>query len=121
MAIPSWLWPIDRFEQHSDGRLANPDEAPNTREIKNVINTFEVLSNQTRLEVLAILHSRTEPLTYTEIREATSVTDKGKFNYHLRRLDEFLSHQDGRYALNAHGHDLLQSVFIEDEIFATSE
>lgn len=116
MAIPSWLWPNDRSEQPSEGRLANPNEAPDTTEIKNATNTFEVLSNTTRLEVLATLYSRTDPLTYTEIREATSVTDKGKFNYHLRRLDEFLSHQDGRYALNTHGCDLLQSVFTEDEI-----
>lgn len=57
---------------------------------------FKALGNETRLEILRVLYERMQEtgagpgnatLSYTQLREAVGLEDKGNFNYHLRQLD----------------------------------
>ena len=109
MAIPSWLWPGDDSSSRTPDRLLDP-ETTTASEIEDVSNLFELLSNETRLEILSALHSRTGPLSYTELRGETSIEDKGKFNYHLRQLSAFIDRQEGEYRLTAKGDRISQNI-----------
>ncbi|WP_049923211.1 winged helix-turn-helix domain-containing protein [Halopiger djelfimassiliensis] len=55
---------------------------------------FKALGNGTRLEILRALYERGRQsptgggsLSYSELRDAVGIEDKGNFNYHLRQLD----------------------------------
>jgi citrate synthase len=116
MAIPSWLWPGNDSSSRTPDRLLNP-ETTNTSEIEDVSNLFELLSNETRLEILRALHSRTDRLSYTELRRETSIEDKGKFNYHLRQLSDFIDRQEGEYRLTAKGDRISQNIADDRYLF----
>ena len=109
MAIPSWLWPSDDSSSRTPDRLLDP-KTTTTSEIEDVSNLFDLLSNETRLEILRALHSQTSPLSYTELRGETSIEDKGKFNYHLRQLSDFIDRQEGEYRLTAKGDRISQNI-----------
>lgn len=113
MAIPGWLWPDSSFRDRQTQPSSNFLEGS---EIENATNLFEVLSNRIRLEILGTLYSQSAPITYTDLRDATSVSDKGKFNYHLRQLDQLVQNQDGKYTLSERGEELIQSVATEDQL-----
>lgn len=91
-----------------ESRGVPPDEA------------FAVLGNETRLRILHVLWeaSKTEstwshddPLPYSELRERVGVDDKGKFNYHLRKLtDQFIRRDDGSYILQEKGKHVVRAV-----------
>lgn len=113
MVIPGWLWP------DSDSRAATeraPGECIDPAAIENASDVFGVLSNTTRLEILTALYGRSDPISYTELRESTSVTDKGRFNYHLRQLDRLVRNRDGEYALTEYGEELTRSVLSEERL-----
>lgn len=113
MAIPGWAWP----NSSSRNRQTRPSrEFLEESAIENATSLFAVLSNTTRLEILASLYRRSDPISYTELRDATSVSDKGRFNYHLRQLEQFVQNQDGEYTLSERGEELMQSVLSEDHI-----
>lgn len=99
MAIPTWLCAEDGSR---DERGADPD-AVDPSDLAAATDIFEVLSDPTRLEILAALHERSTPVSYTALREATAVEDKGRFNYHLRRLDGLVRTSDGEYHLTRRG------------------
>jgi citrate synthase len=109
MAIPSWLWPSDDSSSRTLDRLLDP-ETTTASEIGDISNLFELLSDETRLEILRALHSQTSPLSYTDLREETSIEDKGKFNYHLRQLSDFIDRQEGEYRLTAKGERISQNI-----------
>jgi len=75
MAIPGWLWPDN---SHRNGEAQHPHESLETSEIENATSLFKILSNTIRLEILVSLHEQSDPTSYTELRESTSVDDKGK-------------------------------------------
>lgn len=52
-------------------------------------DALEVLGNDIRIRILQVLADASEPLTFTELREAVGVRDTGKFNYHLTKLCEY--------------------------------
>lgn len=116
MAIPGWLWPEDHAEEQSELGLSNVDKTPEATEIENATNAFGVLSNTARLEILASLYACAEPISYTELRESTSVEDKGRFNYHLRQLERLTRSEEGQYSLNQRGKELVQNVLTEEHI-----
>jgi DNA-binding transcriptional ArsR family regulator len=113
MAIPGRLWPDDSFGGDTEG---SPDESFAVSQIETATDVFGILSNATRLEILASLYDRSEPIPYTELRESISITDKGQFNYHLRQLDQFVQGQDGRYTLTERGEKLVEEILSEDQI-----
>ena len=47
---------------------------------------FEVLGNETRMEILRALGEAGEPLQFSELRERVGVRDSGQLNYHLERV-----------------------------------
>ncbi|RZH67863.1 DUF7347 domain-containing protein [Natrinema altunense] len=105
MAIPGWLWPDDRS---STGSTQGPRKSLGASEIEHATSVFSVLSSPIRLQILVTLHERSVPVSYTELRESASVDDKGKFNYHLRRLDHLVCVQDGEYMLTDRGGEFIQ-------------
>ena len=113
MAIPGRLWPDSSVK---NGKLQSSSAFSETSEIESATSVFEVLSNTNRLEILSSLHGQSDPISYTELRESTSVDDKGQFNYHLRQLEQFVRNQDGKYTLTEHGEELTQLVLSEDQI-----
>lgn len=102
MTIPDWIWPTD--------------ESLSGVEIEAATDLFETLSNPIRLEILASLSDQPEPVTYTELRESTSIEDKGQFNYHLRQLNNLIRNTEGRYTLTERGEDLVKNVLTEEQI-----
>ncbi|WP_126662636.1 DUF7347 domain-containing protein [Haloterrigena salifodinae] len=97
MAIPTWTW----AERAQEGSLAvvGADEQTDDREtaadLSRTADEFELLASPIRLEILLALADRETPLRYTDLRAATSIDDNGKLNYHLRRLEPYVSGGDG--------------------------
>lgn len=91
MAIPGWTWGEDTYDGLAVESMADASA------------TFAVLADETRLEILAALAARS-PLSYSDLQAATGVTDNGRLNYHLRKLQPALVTEDGNgYALTARG------------------
>ncbi|WP_419181192.1 ArsR/SmtB family transcription factor [Haloarcula pelagica] len=109
MAIPGWLW------TGSDGEGAQSTSFSDTSEIREATDVFDVLSHATRLTILIHLHDQTRPVLYNELREATSVRDKGRFNYHLRQLEGLVRSSEGKYTLTRRGEKLVRSVLSDQE------
>lgn len=65
---------------------------------------FGSLASAVRVEILVTLSADPSPLSYAELFEATSADDRGRFNYHLRKLrDEFVRKTDDGYELTQRG------------------
>jgi citrate synthase len=108
MAIPAWVWPHDDGDERDEP--ARADDWLAASDVEDATDVFETLSNRTRLEILGSLYGRSGPLSYTALRDSTSIEDNGKFNYHLRRLEGFVRGRDGAYALTARGEALARTV-----------
>jgi hypothetical protein len=116
MAIPSWTWPTDDTEPRAQDALSEATTGSESSDIQSKSKFFELLSSEIRLEILTTLYSAAGPLSYTELRNSTSIDDKGKFNYHLRQLTEFLVQQNGTYRLTATGERILQQLFTNEQL-----
>lgn len=83
-----------------DGGKTTPDRA------------FELLSDETRLEILRTLWASEEPvLAFSEIRDRLGRPDSGQFNYHLGELtDHFVRQTDGGYRLTQAGREVMRAV-----------
>jgi RNase P subunit RPR2 len=73
---------------------------------------FELVANETRLDILRALWETRAPgdrsLSFSALRERTDVRDSGRFNYHLGKLvPEFVRKRDGEYALSHAGAQLI--------------
>ncbi|SER41069.1 winged helix-turn-helix domain-containing protein [Natrinema salaciae] len=110
MAIPGWIWPDNQYGD----REVHHSPSVEGLEIEHATSVFEVLSNTTRLEILVALHERSGSLSYTKLREVVSVDDKGKFNYHLRKLEPLVCTQDGEYTLTNRGETFIQRIISEE-------
>ncbi|ELZ02645.1 DUF7347 domain-containing protein [Natrialba asiatica] len=108
MAIPHWLC----SENHAAHEPSTAERSLEANEIETVTDALAVLSNTIRLEILTVLYNRSEPISYTTLRESASIEDKGKFNYHLRRLDGFglLYSDNGTYSLSQRGETLTRDI-----------
>lgn len=101
MAIPDWTWGSD------DG---SPGVAGGAETLADVTANFEVLAEETRLEILTAL-ADDDPRSYTDLQDATSVTDNGRFNYHLRQLQPtFVRNADDGYVLSEYGRVVVRTV-----------
>jgi len=76
---------------------------------RGIDSALDLLSNETRFEIIAALASQrfsggdTSGMTFTELFEAVSRDDSGNFNYHLKRLlDRLVTKTGERYRLS-HG------------------
>ncbi|WP_049985602.1 winged helix-turn-helix transcriptional regulator [Halobellus rufus] len=104
MAIPTWLSDPDAFGPRSISAA----------EVDGVSETLDVLASPPRLEILAVLHRRSDPIRYSALREELSIDDKGRLNYHLRQLDGIVTREEGRYALTERGEELVEAVAAAD-------
>jgi len=104
MAIPTWTW--------SDAPV--PEAPPSTAAVDPVAETLSVLANPHRLEILLALVRADGPLAYSSLRAATSVADKGQFNYHLRQLrGRFVADGDDGYAPTPAGRAAVRTVLTD--------
>lgn len=102
MAIPHYVWPDDGHELTTAETLEATTDA------------FEALSDPTRAVILATLFDADRRLRYTELAAAAGIEDKGRLNYHLRRLDDLLDRSADGYVLSEAGHELVDSVLSAD-------
>jgi len=107
MAIPTWL-----AEDTWDTAADTPDPA----RLDRAADAVGALAHAVRLEILAAL-GREGPSSYSALKAATTVTDNGQFNYHLRRLDGFVRERDGTYELTDAG-DRVRELVLRDGPFA---
>lgn len=107
MAIPTWTW--SNRGTSRPAATARHDVDPET-DVSSAADEFELLASPVRLEILLALADGDEPLRYTDLRAATSVDDNGKLNYHLRKLEAYVSNDDGEYVLTRRGRQLLDRV-----------
>ena len=142
MAIPTWTWSgradrpdrapsseptsalsrrataledgSEREDERASGGDPEASVAPPSHpsRLSRLSDEFDLLSSPARLEILLALADRERPLRYTDLRDATSIEDNGKLNYHLRRLEGLVAGRDGDdgYVLTARGRRLLERV-----------
>ncbi|MFB6103185.1 MAG: transcriptional regulator [Haloplanus sp.] len=109
MAIPDWTW----------GGTSDSDAStlPSAASLDPVSETLSTLSHPHRLEILLALTRADAPVDYSSLRAATSVDDKGQFNYHLRRLrGRFVVGGDDGYAPTAAGRSALRTILSDDHL-----
>jgi len=83
----------------------------------DAVEAFGALGNETRLAILLALWESYDPYAgdnavhFSELRERTGVSDSGRFNYHLRKLDGvFVRDTDDGYVLRPTGLHLVQTI-----------
>ncbi len=104
----SWVSRADR-----DAAIAGAQLEPDT--LAELADAFKLLSEPSRLELLAILDQANTPLSYSTFHERSSIADKGRFNYHLRRLRGTLIANDGAtYTLRAPGQRIVDRLLDGD-------
>lgn len=109
MAIPTWTWSEQTVAGRGRSNDATASNALQT-DVNRISSEFELLSSPVRLEILLALSATDGPLSYTALREATSIEDNGKFNYHLRQLEGLVAGTDGEYVLTGRGRSLVARV-----------
>lgn len=78
----------------------NESDAGPPREHLEPADSFALLGDETRLEIVRTLAEwdPEQPPTFAELRRSVGVDDPGRFNYHLGRLrGQFLVKEDGTY------------------------
>ena len=82
-----------------ESRTLSPDDA------------FQVLGNETRMEILQTLGEAAGPLSFSEVRDRVGMRDSGQFNYHLDKVEgHFVEQRNGGYALRQAGRRVIQTV-----------
>ena len=108
--------PVENRHTAGDHLLSRPLRSPS---LEPITETLDVLSEPSRLEILLALYDSDEPMAYSALLDATTIGDKGRFNYHLRTLREyFVSQSDDGYRLTEVGEQLVDAVVTNDRLFA---
>ena len=67
-------------------------------------DAFAVLGNETRMAIMYALAEADEPVSFSELRDLTDVSDSGQFNYHLGKLEgHFVEVTEAGYQLRQPG------------------
>jgi citrate synthase len=104
MAIPDWTWDDASAPDAPTGQPSSPPADP-------LAETLSTLSHPLRLEILFALVRSEDALDYSSLHAATSVEDKGRFNYHLRQLrDRFVVRRDSGYAPTPAGRSAVRTL-----------
>lgn len=108
--------PVENRHTAGEKLLSRPLRSPS---LEPISETLDVLSEPNRLEILLALYDSDEPLAYSTLLEATTISDKGRFNYHLRTLREyFISQSEDGYRLTEVGERLVDAVVTNDRLFS---
>jgi len=104
----SWISRSDRYD-------AGDSSLPSSRDLEGISSILGTLSEPARLELLLILYESGEPLSYSSILARSSIEDKGRFNYHLRRLrSTYLTNTETGYSLSDTGRKVVE-MLVDDE------
>jgi predicted secreted protein len=77
-----------------------------------VFSLHKILKDSTRREILLQLN-RNEKLSYMELMNLLEIKNTGRFNYHLKILDDLIEKgNDGKYKLTERGHRAIE--FLEN-------
>ncbi|WP_458187142.1 ArsR/SmtB family transcription factor [Haladaptatus sp. NG-WS-4] len=73
---------------------------------------FAVLGDETRIAILRVLfENATEPMSFSELRDAVGMRDSGQFNYHLGKLvEQFVRKTDEGYRLRLAGWQVVGAI-----------
>jgi citrate synthase len=112
---PKAAWtPVENRHTAGDRIIARPPQSPS---LEPVSETLDVLSEPNRLEILLALYDSSAPVAYSALHEATSIADKGRFNYHLRTLrGSFVVQSEAGYALTEAGERLVDAVVANERL-----
>lgn len=75
-------------------------------------DVFKALENQKRRDVLRLIGEK-KGITFTDLLNASKISDSPTLSYHLRELAPFIEQKEGRYQLTSNGQGCLQPV-VED-------
>jgi citrate synthase len=107
----SWT-PVQQRDERADGRRAVVDPAA---------ASLSTLADPARLEILLALADAETPIAYSTLRAATTIEDKGRFNYHLRQLrGTFVADRGDGYALRPVGERVVETL-LRDDLLRASE
>lgn len=109
MGLP--FWPDGAETGGGDGWA----DAPAVAEPERASEALSTLANPVRLSVLATLHEAGS-LSYTDLRTAVGVEDRGRFNYHLRQLEGLVESDGGAYVLTERGERVVERVLTSDAL-----
>jgi len=74
-------------------------------------DAFNILGNETRIDILKILSEADGPLSFTELRRRAGIKRGGEFNYHLEKLvGHFVEKMNDGYSLRTPGSRVVQAV-----------
>jgi hypothetical protein len=76
-----------------------PDEFKNLEQ-----DVFKALENQKRRDVLRLIGEK-KGITFTDLLNASKISDSPTLSYHLRELAPFIEQKEGRYQLTSMGRD----------------
>jgi len=76
-----------------------PDEFKNLEQ-----DVFKALENQKRRDVLRLIGEK-KGITFTDLLNASKISDSPTLSYHLRELAPFIEQKEGRYQLTSMGKD----------------
>lgn len=99
-----YTYPMPRDHMTNDGGVKasttlSPDEA------------FNLLGNETRLQILQALGEADEPLTYSELFNNIEYDDPSNFNYHIEKLvGHFVRRTDEGYKPRLAGRRVVQAI-----------
>ena len=106
--------PIEQRDGDTDAAVGQPLQSAS---LERVAETLATLSEPSRLEILLALSSADSAVEYSTLHEATSIEDKGRFNYHLRQLREFFVTKEAeKYVLTDAGDQLVRTIVSEDQL-----
>ena len=72
---------------------------------------FSALGNAIRMDILRSLAEADSPLSFSELKRETDVSDPGQFHYHLDQLvGHFVSQTEAGYRLNRPGNRMIEAV-----------
>lgn len=74
-------------------------------------DAFEVLGDETRLDILRALGEADDPLSFSTLYDRVGSRDSGGFNYHLERLTgHFVHKSESGYSLRRAGYRVVEAV-----------
>lgn len=87
-------------------------EGPHERTSLSPEETFAILGNETRLEILGILAEAEDDLPYADLFDRVEYDDSANFVYHLDRLrDHFIRKTEQGYALRIAGERVVEAMY----------
>ncbi|SFK98698.1 citrate synthase [Halogranum rubrum] len=103
----------------SDRGVGDDAGTPSSTDLTGISSVLSTLAEPARLELLLILYESAEPLSYSAIRARSSIDDKGRFNYHLRKLrSRYLTNTDAGYSLSDTGRRVVEMLLDDEQLLA---